>query len=131
MVGGHDAAEGQFPYVVSIQTSQGDHFCGGSIISSRWILTASHCVSNRIFGTYHIRVGSNQFRDGLVHEIQQVFPHARFNINTNQHDIATVRTTLNIEFNIHVSPIPVATIPLPLDTVVTIIGWGQPSVSIF
>lgn len=125
LVGGHNAGHGQFPYIASLQTTRGEHFCGGSIIASRWILTAAHCVVQRTFGTYQISVGSNQFSQGTIHGVLSIFPHIRFNINTNQNDIATVRTEIPIAFNAWVSPIPVATTLLPWAATVTIAGWGQ------
>jgi trypsin len=33
-----------YPWQVSVQNSKGEHFCGGSIISARFILTAAHCL---------------------------------------------------------------------------------------
>lgn len=44
IVGGENAREGQAPYQCSIQLYQ-QHFCGCALISSEWILTASHCVN--------------------------------------------------------------------------------------
>lgn len=43
IVGGREAHEGQFPHQISLRF-KGSHNCGGSIISSKYILTAAHCV---------------------------------------------------------------------------------------
>lgn len=43
----NNAKEGQFPWLVSFQIekeqSKTVHFCMGSFISDKWILTAAHC----------------------------------------------------------------------------------------
>lgn len=42
IVGGKDASDGEFPYQISLQFKN-QHFCGGSLISESWIVTAAHC----------------------------------------------------------------------------------------
>lgn len=46
----NNAHEGQFPWLVSFQIKKPDgsrnHFCMGSFISSRWILSAAHCFAD-------------------------------------------------------------------------------------
>ena len=42
ITGGSTAARGQFPWQVALIIDSGS-FCGGSLISDRWVLTAAHC----------------------------------------------------------------------------------------
>lgn len=46
----NSAREGQFPWLVSFQvvkvSGEKAHFCMGSFISDRWILSAAHCFAD-------------------------------------------------------------------------------------
>jgi len=43
ITGGQDAVRAQFPWQAGLIIN-GVSFCGGSLISNQWILTAAHCV---------------------------------------------------------------------------------------
>jgi secreted trypsin-like serine protease len=45
IVGGTNTTIETNPWQVSLQSSSGSHFCGGSVINASWILTAQHCVA--------------------------------------------------------------------------------------
>ncbi|XP_055939285.1 chymotrypsin-like protease CTRL-1 [Argiope bruennichi] len=47
MVGGEEAVPNSWPWQVSLQTATVEpngHFCGGTLINTLWVLTATHCV---------------------------------------------------------------------------------------
>ena len=45
IVGGQEVSPaGKYSFIASIQDTTGFHFCGGSIIARRFILTAAHCL---------------------------------------------------------------------------------------
>ena len=54
VIGGNDAAPGQFPWVaaLALHSDPRDYdaqFCGGTVITPLWVLTASHCVIQDYF----------------------------------------------------------------------------------
>jgi len=47
IVGGIDARDGAYPYQVSLKRDPSDgssHFCGGAIISKRYVITTARCI---------------------------------------------------------------------------------------
>jgi len=43
VVGGTEAEPHSWPWMVSLQY-EGNHFCGGSLINSQWVVSAAHCA---------------------------------------------------------------------------------------
>ncbi|GLG92892.1 Trypsin-4 [Gryllus bimaculatus] len=111
IVGGVPTSIIYHPYQVSLQ-EYSQHFCGGSIISPQWVLTAAHC---RVQSTppYTVRVGSSlKTKGGSIYPVVEVKRHELFNAFID-YDIAVVR------------PIPLAMQEPPPGGWAVVSGWGR------
>jgi secreted trypsin-like serine protease len=84
IIGGTDVnTKEEFPYMVSLtRKTDNIHICGGAIISDQHILTAGHCLHNKLIPHTDIVVliGSNIFSSlsENTYEIMDVFIHSGF-----------------------------------------------------
>nr|XP_015207009.1 PREDICTED: coagulation factor IX [Lepisosteus oculatus] len=99
IVGGNTCQPGEIPWqVVMIYKAKAQWFCGGSILSQNWIVTAAHCFGNKIpLRSIIIRAGEHDLTkdEGTEsnHHIAEVKIHPQYNSTRSQynHDIALVR----------------------------------------
>uniref|UniRef100_UPI0039A553F0 trypsin-like serine protease n=1 Tax=Ornithobacterium rhinotracheale TaxID=28251 RepID=UPI0039A553F0 len=71
VINGQDELVQNTPWQVSLQDFSGNHTCGGSIISPRWILTAAHCFKGSS-GISKVVAGiSNIYEHGKQREIKK------------------------------------------------------------
>ena len=125
IVGGRDASSGMFPYQVSLRQN-GRHFCGGSIISNRHILTAAHCVqglNNPKIVSIH--AGTNQLNSaGATYGVERIVAHAGYNANSLVNDVALIRVNKNIAFNNLVKAVKLASGGSYDGSNSVLSGWG-------
>lgn len=72
------AAEGQFPYIVSLRTQWNTHMCGGGILNQRWLLSAAHCTIH--LPIPHVVAGSTSIIEGgETYGVEQIINHPNYN----------------------------------------------------
>ena len=101
IVGGVDVPDEERPWVTSIQYDN-DHFCGGALIASHWVLTAAHCVED-INGSnlarLTVRAGMTDMSadKGKKAKVKSVHIHQKYGQqNGNAADLALLELSSNI-----------------------------------
>ncbi|XP_037089792.1 serine protease easter-like isoform X4 [Pollicipes pollicipes] len=159
VIGGVDAEIAQFPWMASVQAVTGQdserrHICGATLITSRHVLTAAHCVvflSNPAVQPVSVILGeldfdseidcSKEFPDECADppievEISAIFFHPEFQ-NIKQlalpRDIAIVQLAEEVTFTDFIRPICVltdlsvleGTTDIAPDGQAVVAGWGR------
>jgi trypsin len=110
IVGGDDAMPGEFPYQVSWQSKHGFNSCGGSIISSEYVLTAAHCCEG-VSHSYQIVAGEHNVDedDGTEQrmEIKKRIIHEDYDSSNIDNDVCVLHLEGSIEMNNYAAAVPI------------------------
>lgn len=137
IVGGEVATRGQFPYqcAMYISASGGTFFCGCSIISSRTILTAAHCVDQA--KSVQVILAAQNINQNEPEQVKYTVStsairvHENWNSQLISNDIALITLPSDIQFNQYIQRVS-----LPkksdkdkefLNEACTTSGWGKSS----
>lgn len=129
VVNGVTAKEGAWPWIASLQV-RGRHFCGGTLITPNWVLTAAHCVERKTI-QYSITMGAHNHgrKEASTQTIpvKRVISHPAYSKNTLKSDFALLELSRPATLN---SRVQLAC--LPRDTQYPkpgakcyIAGWGS------
>ena len=108
IVGGQDASSA-IPWQVSIRsgTSGNNHFCGGTILDSKTILSAAHCFSNGISNQY-VMAGAVSRTDtsGQTIKIASLVRNTEMQYNSQSlnNDYIILKLESDLTFNANVQP---------------------------
>uniref|UniRef100_A0A3Q2XQW7 Coagulation factor IX n=1 Tax=Hippocampus comes TaxID=109280 RepID=A0A3Q2XQW7_HIPCM len=110
IVGGYEAKAGDFPW--QVWCSAPKPFCGGSLLSELWVITAAHCVVEaRMAGTtFFVRLGEHNVsrpegseRD---HEVAEEVVHKSYKFHKSRfnHDVALLKLAAAAELSPRLVP---------------------------
>nr|CAH0112022.1 unnamed protein product [Daphnia galeata] len=91
IIGGREATPGRWPWQVAILNRFKEAFCGGTLIGTRWVLTAAHCLRKRLY----VRIGEYDLveDDGteMDFRVEEVFVNPEYDPETVDNDVALLR----------------------------------------
>lgn len=126
IVGGVEVnPEGRYPFQVAMIDSNGNQYCGGSLVDKDWVLCAAHCagVGSRVYIGRHDLSDDNEIFDSI--EIDWETMHPDYKNETMDNDFMMVKLKQSS------SKTPVTldddSVDLSAGVDVTVMGWGTTS----
>ncbi len=132
IVGGFNAQNESWPWQVQL-TRYGLTHCGGSILSSRWVVTAAHCLYSRgLIPPEALKVRAGSTINGLGGQqvgVQRIIIHEGYDDVPYNNDIALLELESDLLFSASsgpIEPLLAAEEPTmaPEGALATVTGWG-------
>merc|ERR1712025_603396 len=134
IVGGVVTEVNEYPWQVGIvDKGYADVWCGGSLISDRWILTAAHCTRGEKAGNIQALLGEHDYSSNKETEmirvgIAEIINHPDYHHQTTDIDFSLLKMKKTIDFSkySHIRPIclPADASQDYTDFIATVSGWG-------
>jgi len=128
IIDGEDAKENEYPWMVSLQSLYWSfHFCGGTLISSRHVLTAAHCVIYKRPQDIGVSLGEHNIKDQefTIVKVTDILNHPQY--NGWKYDISILTLEEKVIFSNTVYPACLPSDPSEqyAGQLGVITGWGR------
>ena len=145
VINGTAGSTSDYPWMVFLADEFGEQYCGASLISPTWVLTAAHCFLNEAGNAVDIETGARSnvilgsdtvsplASNAITGAIGQIIVHPSYqpdpdtSANKDDFDVALVELTASVTL----TPVSLlaAGASLPADTEVKVMGWGTTAVN--
>lgn len=116
IVGGEEAPAGKYPWQVSLGVSwiaapDDAHFCGGSILNNKWILTAAHCIDGLTPDQIIVTAGTHILNgtSGQSRNVDRIlYMSDRYDRSTYDNDVALLELFSPIDIGTEFATVEIA-----------------------
>ncbi|CAK9805104.1 Mite allergen Der p 3 [Anthophora plagiata] len=130
IVNGQDALPGEIPYQVSLQNKDSAfHFCGGSVLTANYVITAAHCASGKTASSIQVVAGTiNLSQPESTHNVVKIIIHEKYDsLDSWKNDIALLKVKEPFVKSKKITAVrlPSADDVINANDIATVSGWGR------
>lgn len=134
IVGGRTANTSEYPWMaVLVENLTGRAFCGASLINTKFVLTAGHCMINQDETTFHVVLGENDITSPSsqsLFRVTRVHTHPQFSGPPDfSNDLTLVELEKAVDFSGRMTPVCLPQVgpsefPTSQYGYLMVAGWG-------
>uniref|UniRef100_D9HQ21 Seminal fluid protein HACP002 n=1 Tax=Heliconius erato TaxID=33431 RepID=D9HQ21_HELEA len=127
IVSGVNTSIAAVPWQVSLREKTYP-ICGGSVVTSIWLLSAAHCLLRSKASELSVRLGSSwKTHGGEMYDVKETYVHPKYARNTKVNDVGLIQLYSPLRFSPRVLPIGIVAkeTRLPANQAAIVSGWGK------